>query len=94
LVLSEEQANKILAKLEKLVSFCPRCGNKNFDLSSSISFFPLQDEAFQIETVRLTMKFKGRCIPFIVTTCENCGFLSLHSLRYLGFMKEGDIVFG
>lgn len=75
--------NKAAEKLTaKRATFpCPRCGNAKFILAETMVSLPLQPNtnAFHIG---------GPVIPVVPVVCDNCGWVSLHSLFALGFTED------
>lgn len=87
--ISAENQNRIINRLESLnVSLpCPRCGSTNFTLSDGYNIIPVRADIKGIT-------IGGRSIPCITTVCNNCGYVSMHSMGILGLMDmvkgQGD----
>ena len=85
--LNPQQLATIRARLvEKGVTGpCPRCGQLNFALvSDGILKTPVQDLSNNVI-------LGGTTIPSIAAVCTQCGFLSIHALGMLGFLKGGKV---
>ena len=61
---------------------CPRCKNEKFLTLRDITSLQYQD---------LKYKDSKTIIPSFITVCTKCGFISLHAIGALEFMKEGVI---
>ena len=74
--LTNAQQDQLLQALRKrnVSRPCSRCGNPDFSLLSFIFAMPNREAQVGREGV-----------PYIVTVCTNCGFLSQHALGGLGF---------
>jgi len=62
---------------------CPRCGYKNFTL---LDGYFLQSIQTQLEGISIG----GPSFPSIVTVCNNCGYVSQHSLGILGLIPKRE----
>ncbi len=80
-----EISNKINEKLSanNISIRCPMCRNDKFVLADSYIRTDLQDDM-------TVTSFGGPSIPTIAIICNNCGFMSLHSLGILGLLPDGN----
>ena len=62
---------------------CPRCSNKSFSLVEGYFNQSIQGDL-------KGMVIGGPSIPTTVTICNNCGFLSQHSLGVLGLLPQKE----
>jgi ribosomal protein S27AE len=60
---------------------CPRCGNSHFILVDGFITHYLQPNAIGVTLGGLSM-------PCVAVVCNNCGFLSEHSLGILGLLRK------
>ncbi len=81
MLLTEEQKKKIIDTLstKKAVNACPRCGKTAFTLVDGIFNQTVQSN---IKSISLG----GISIPTVIVSCDNCGFLSQHSIGVLGLL--------
>lgn len=81
--LSNEQTKRIIKALEERGATrpCPRCGNKDFELSGGYFIQILQTELD-------TYKLGGPSIPSVVVVCTKCGYISQHALGILELLPE------
>ncbi len=81
--LSEERSKEIVAALEskKVKAICPMCNNDKFQLAPGYFVNVIQNATQEIE-------LSGPSIPVAVLLCNNCGFVSQHSLGKLGLLSE------
>jgi len=84
--LSEEDKNKIIAKLTEKGVFanCPMCGNRNFVIADGYFNHPIQS------TIEGGIVLAGPSIPTIAIICSKCGFISQHALGVLGLLNGGQ----
>ena len=87
--LTPEQVATIKARLLELgvAGQCPRCGNPDFTVIAEGVVSP----AVQKDLNASAPIGAAPTIPSLVTFCNKCGFLSLHALGVLGFLKNGQI---
>jgi predicted nucleic-acid-binding Zn-ribbon protein len=80
---SQDKLDEIIEILNKrgAVKPCPRCGHKEFTLANAYFNQILQDNLKKIV-------IGGPTVPCAVVICQNCGFMSQHSLGYLGLLDE------
>ena len=66
---------------------CPRCGHPQFLITTEgFATFVIQPPDLS------SIAIQGQNMPAVITTCEKCGFISLHSLVALGLISpEGKI---
>jgi hypothetical protein len=85
--LSPEQVAKVKTRLaERGVSGpCPRCGQVEFSVISQGLLKPQLMDLPENVLIGLAL------VPSILTICVQCGFLSLHALGTLGFLKDGKV---
>lgn len=81
--ISQEKLDEIIATLNKrgAVKACPRCGHREFTPANAYFNETLQDNLKIIV-------HGGPTVPCAVVICQNCGFMSQHSLGYLGLLDE------
>jgi len=83
--ISQETLQKIEKKFDELGvnRKCPRCGHPKF-------IIPVEGYAsIVIQPSDLsTLNLQGQHIPSVITLCEKCGFISLHSLVTLGLLPN------
>lgn len=63
---------------------CPRCGHDEFNIEDGLFLLPLSRRIDENTT-------PTRALPSIVTSCNECGFISMHALGSLGLMKERSL---
>ena len=80
-MLNEEQKKRIILRLSEkgAIRACPRCGKQNFTLLDGIF-----NQTVQADIKNLRMG--GTTLPAVVISCDNCGFLSQHSIGVLGLL--------
>ncbi|MCF7889831.1 hypothetical protein K9M78_01275 [Candidatus Bipolaricaulota bacterium] len=81
--LSDEKIDKIRSKLvEKgAQANCPMCNNSSFQIQHLLTKLSVQSKLSE-------GSFRNVSLPAAVTICENCGFITLHSLTMLGLAEE------
>lgn len=81
--LPEEIKIKITETLEKkgLDLPCPRCGSEDFFIADGYIVHILQENS-------LKHSIEGAGLICIAIICQNCGFISEHSLGTLGIVDE------
>lgn len=81
--MTEQEKEKIIQKLrEKNVNLgCPRCNNKNFTLVNGYFKQIIQND---LKNTALG----GPSIPFVMTVCVNCGFISQHALGAIDMLPK------
>ena len=79
----EEIRLKIQKTLEERGAMlpCPRCGNRSFILADGFI-------SPSIQTDLNTYVMGGRNIPAAIVVCDNCGYMSMHSVGVLDLMDE------
>ena len=83
-VLPKELKEKISAKfLEKGLfdSPCPMCHNRVFGLADGLFFHSVYKSIGD-------KSFSGLGVPCALLICQNCGFISEHSIGFLGLTEE------
>jgi hypothetical protein len=86
-VLSQAQLERVKARLQErgVAGSCPRCGTPEFTVVGNGILKPALQDLSESTTLG------GSTIPTLVTVCVKCGFLSLHALGMLGFLKGGKV---
>ena len=81
--MTPEDKNRIIEILkEKSATLpCPRCGFQEFVLLDGYFHQFIQQE---LKGVQLG----GPSIPYIITACKRCGFMSQHALGALGLLPS------
>lgn len=74
--------NKLTQKLKDKGVICPMCGNNHFFIADGYFYNDLQDT---LNGFRLGGSL---ALPTIPIVCDNCGFISQHSLGVLGVMPS------
>lgn len=83
--LSTEFKEKIIQALESRNApmSCPMCGNKQFNVADGLIAHVWQKASTNLSVT-------GSAVICAVIICNNCGFLSEHSLGALGLLEEFD----
>jgi predicted nucleic-acid-binding Zn-ribbon protein len=81
--MTKEEAQKVIdILLKKGVSeVCPRCNNAKFVLLQGF-FMPLITKDLEESDIN------KQSVPLIVTTCDNCGYMSSHAAGALDLLPE------
>jgi hypothetical protein len=85
--LTAEQQARIKERLAEkgAVAPCPRCGQPEFALINNGILKPaIQDTSDNVVS-------SGVTIPSVITVCVQCGFLSIHALGTIGFLRSGKV---
>lgn len=82
---SESQKNEIISKLTTRMPnlHCPMCGKNHFTIMEGYFTSVLQSD---LNSLQLT----GMNMPTVALVCNNCGFVSYHSLGALGLLPNTD----
>ncbi len=80
---SQDKLDRIIEVLNEkgAIKPCPRCGNEEFTLVDAYINQPVQDDYSGIN-------LGGPTIPCVIVICQKCGFISQHSLGYLGLLEK------
>lgn len=78
--MQKEEITQILKERGALQN-CPRCGNSHFILVDGFITHYLQPNAIGVTLGGLSM-------PCVAVVCNNCGFMSEHSLGLLGLLRK------
>jgi hypothetical protein len=85
--LTANQQTRIKERLSEkgAIAPCPRCGQLEFALINNGILKPaIQDTSDNVIS-------SGVTIPSVITICVQCGFLSIHALGTLGFLRSGKV---
>jgi hypothetical protein len=81
--ISNELMDKIIKKFEELgVNHpCPRCGNSSFSIvTEGLATYVIQPSNLS------SINVQGQNLPAVITYCQKCGYLSLHSVNIMGLL--------
>ena len=80
---SESQKDEIISKLTSRMPnlHCPMCGKNHFTIMEGYFTSVLQSD---LKNLQLT----GVNMPTVALVCNNCGFVSSHSLGALGLLPK------
>lgn len=80
---SKKKRDEIIEKLKELGASkpCPRCGNKSFIIADGYFQNTVQNDLHHTT-------LGGKILPTAMIVCDQCGFVSQHSLGVLGLLPE------
>ena len=86
---TDKLQNKVITRLNERFGkhgkelACPLCSNKNFIVADAFFVNILQPDINK-------MTLSGKSVPTIGIMCDNCGFMSQHSLGILGLLSAEE----
>lgn len=85
-MMSDDKKQEIVNSLTKKIALleCPMCHAHSFSLIDGYFTSNIQDD------YRSIVFGKGEIIPSIAIVCNQCGFISKHSIGILGVMKKDN----